>query len=440
MLTGLAGLGGLVALRPFRALAGSPLGGVAAGPSRRSKLFPRGRAFLVHTDLHNHTLVSGDAVGSPEVAFRDMRRRGIDVASLTEHAISGKDHGEVTCGDHELPCRTITGINQTDWEAMREVADRFDDPGRFVTVPGFEWSTPTVGHCNVWYSRDFTDALHQNAFFTPTAIAEADRIGFPPEIVNNFEDAPELANMNGFWDWIASSPDRPVLGGGNDGIACFNHPNEFGTFDDFEYDAEAARRVVSFEALNTDRDFFWFDADRDRPNPFNACLDAGWRVGFTGVSDEHGPPYGRPGRARGGLWVTSLTRQGVRAALETRRSFATFEAGLRLDATANGVPMGGVVKRGWDALRVRLDVDRGSAWTGRKLIVEAITSGPELASVFKIRVPRPQDPPVAFTVKGAGDWMFLRITDPSRKADPKATPPYRSHGRALAYASPFFRG
>ena len=91
-----------------------------------------------------------------------------------------KDHGEITCPDHEAPCRIIEGINETDWEQVKAVADRFDDPGRFVAVPGFEWSTPTVGHLNVWYSRDYTDALHQNAFVTPRATSETDRVGPPP--------------------------------------------------------------------------------------------------------------------------------------------------------------------------------------------------------------------------------------------------------------------
>jgi hypothetical protein len=439
VLKGLAGLAGLVAARPLGGLAASALGGPgSAAASRRSRLFPRSRAFVVHTDLHNHTLVSGDAVGSPEVAYADMRRRGLDVASLTEHAISGKDHGEVSCPDHESPCRIFEGINETDWREMREVADRFDDPGRFVTVPGFEWSTPTIGHCNVWYSADYTDALHQNAFVTPRAISEADRVGLPSEIADQFETAPDIATMSGFYDWLQSPPDRVLRGGGNDGIACFNHPNEFGNFEGFRYDPAVAPYLVSVEALNQDRDFFWYGSDRDMPNPLATCLDAGWRVGFTGVSDEHGPPYGRPNRGRGGLWVRDLTRNGVRTALATRRSFASFVPGLRLDAAANGAPMGGVVRTGFDRLRVRLDIDRGPAWAGKRLLVEAVTSGARLAGTFPIRVPAPGRPPPEFTVRGARRWLFLRITDPARRPDRLATEPYRSHGGVVAYASPFF--
>jgi hypothetical protein len=439
LLRGLGGLAGLAAARPARALAASRLGGVApSGASRRSKLFPRG-GLLVHSDLHNHTLVSGDAQGSPEVAYADMRRRGIDVACLSEHAISGKDHGEVTCGDHEAPCRIFEGINETDWEQVKGYADRFDDPGRFVAVPGFEWSTPTVGHVNVWYSRDYTDALHQNAFVTPRALSETDRVGAPPEVANQFESAPDVATMDGFYDWLQAPPERALRGGGNDGIACFNHPNEFGTFEDYRYDPAVAPYLVSVEAINQDRDFFWFYRDRGLPNPLAATLDAGWRVGFTGVSDEHGPPYGRPNRGRGGLWVRSLTRAGVREALERRRSFATFEPGLRVDAAANGARMGSVVAGGWDRLHVRLDIDRGPGWTGRRLVVEAVTTGAKLVGAFPIRVPGPNDPPVAFSVKPEGDWLFLRITDPARPPDPLAEEPYRSHGRVVAYASPFFR-
>ena len=66
VLRGLGGLAGLAAVRPGPGLAATRLGGVSpGGASRRSKLFPRG-GLLVHSDLHNHTLISGDAEGLPK--------------------------------------------------------------------------------------------------------------------------------------------------------------------------------------------------------------------------------------------------------------------------------------------------------------------------------------------------------------------------------------
>lgn len=419
----------------------------APGAVRTSQLLPASGQFVVHSDLHNHSLISGDALGDPETAYGQMRERGIDVASVTEHAISGKGHGELTCPGHEEGgCHKIEGINETDWGYMRALADTANDEPYFVSFRGFEWSTPTVGHVNVWFSEQFTDALHEFAFFTPTAIAEVDQIApVPSNIVDLAAKLPEIATMKFFYKWLASSPSRALLGGGSDGIACFNHPNEYGSFEHFAYHAGAAPKIVSIEALNQERDFFWFGLDHDppKPNPLNACLNAGWRVGFTGVSDEHSTEYGKAGMARGGLWVTELTRAGVRAALEARRSFATFEPGLRLEALANGVPMGADVAHGGGGVNVLLDFDAGPAWVGRPIIVEVIRPGPSeptLAGVVPTVVPA-QGVPISFDVDvdlAGGDWMFLRITDPSRPPHELSTEPYRSHGGALAYASPWF--
>jgi len=330
---------------------------------------------------------------------------------------------------------------------MSTLADASYSRDEFVSFRGFEWSTPTVGHLNVWFSERYTDGLRQNAFITPTAIAEVDRVApVPSQIVDNFSKAPELATMRFFYDWLASAPDRDVRSGGNDGIACFNHPNEFGNFEQFAYNAAAAPLIVSCEALNADRDFFWFGLDYDppRPNPLNACLNAGWRVGFTGVSDEHSTEYGKPGMARGGLWLSSLTRAGVRSALEARRSFATWEPGLRIDALANGVPMGAGFAFDAGAVTIELDIDGGPESVGRALIVEVIRPGsvtPTLLESVPVVVPATGAPPISFVVnveRADGDWMFLRITDPARAAHPFASGPYVAHGRALAYASPWF--
>ena len=446
--------GGL-ALRPSIADA---LGGVpgSLGASRFSKLHG-GSLFLVHTDLHNHSFISGDAEGDPDRALSKIRARGIDVACMTEHAVSGKDHGQYTCPTwQDGGCRFIEGINADDWQTMAKIADAAYDPGRFVSFRGFEYSTPTIGHINVWFGSDFTDPAHEDALATPRAISEMWRV-FPQSkpVADQFQNAPDTAMITPFYDWLTQAPGSLPEGGGSDAIASFNHPGYFGNFQDFLYHAGAAKQIFLLEAFNAitydqnqidghnATDYFWYGRDRGLPQPFNACFNAGWQVGFTGVSDEHSGHYGQTGKGRGGLYVDRLNRDAVRRAIMTRRSFGTREAGLRLDATANGVPMGSELAPASGPLQISLDVDRGPLWVGKQLYVQVIGPGkndPTLLDVFPIQVPAKNQPVVSFTANPNGEWMFLRITDPARATDPLGTTPFEdaTYGGACAYASPWF--
>ena len=443
LLKALGGLAGGLLMRPAL---GSTLGGLsgATGPSRSSRFGDS--LVLVHTDLHNHSLISGDALGDPDRALHDLRAAGIDVACMTEHAVSGKDHGEYTCPDwHKGDCRFVEGINANDWQAMARIADEAYEPGTFVSFRGFEYSTPTVGHLNVWFGSEFTDPAHQGALATPRAVSEMWRV-FPQSkpVADQFQQAPDTAMITPFYEWLTSEPGSLPFGGGSDALAGFNHPGYFGNFEDFVFHAGAADRMVLIEAFNpidSDADYFWYGADRGVPNPFNACLNAGWRVGFTGVSDEHSGVYGQHGKGRGGLWVSEVTRDGVRRAMESRRSFATLEPALRLDARANGVPMGSVLPATTEPITILLDIARGREWIGKPLVVEVVgpgEDGPRLLDVVPVTAGADHRPPVSFTVQPPqGGWMFLRIIDPDRPNHALARAPF-DNGGAFAYASPWF--
>jgi len=441
--------GGLVAYQALgpRAL-GATLGGLtgSSGALRTSKL--GGDLFVVHSDLHNHSLISGDAQGTPEgpsSALEQIKAGGIDVACMTEHAVSGKDHGQYTCPTwQEGGCRFPEGINANDWAAMARIADEAYDPGTFVSFRGFEYSTPTVGHINVWFGSEFTDPAHEFALATPRAVSEMWRV-IPPTkpVADQFENAPDTAQIKPFYDWLSSAPGTFPLGGGNDAIAGFNHPGYFGNFQDFVFHAQASRYmklIEAFNPINSDADYFWYNADRGVPNPFNACFNAGWRVGFTGVSDEHSGVYAQVGKGRGGLWVSELTREGVRKAIESKRTFATLEPALRLDATANGVPMGSSMPMPLGPLTIQLDIARDAAWVGKPLTIEVVGPGgnePTLLDLQQITVPADDQPPVSFTVQPKGGWLFLRIVDPERPNHALAKAPF-NNGGAFAYASPWF--
>lgn len=442
-----AGLAGLLVARPR-------LGGAATdgcvdtfGVSRASKLFP-GR-FVVHSDLHNHSIFSGDAVGDPETAYEQMLCAGLDVASLTEHAVMGKDHGHLTCPTGS-PCSMVVGMNDETWARSAEIADAGTTPGSFVAIRGFEWTTGTLGHLNVWFTQQWTDALRTRALITHKGLPEFFNLlpGPGPQISDAIEPTihatPEiLATMDGFYDWLRSQPGRPLLGGGADGLAGFNHPNQYGNFNSFEFAPEVRDRIVTCEALNGFDDYLFFRAFPDDPEPISAILDAGWRVGMIGVTDEHGEAYGVAGKARGGLWVSELSRDGVREAMVARRAFATREAGLRLDAAANGVQMGQTLTHTSGPVTFLLDIAK-AGWASKPLNVQVLRPGSDgatIAAAFPVLVPADDAAPLRFQIDldiGEGAWVLLRVTDPSRPPDGHLPSDVAALGGAVAYSSPWF--
>jgi hypothetical protein len=382
----------------------------AWGTSRASRLFPAWR--LAHADLHNHTRLS-DGAGDPRLAFASMREAGLDVASLTDHS----RWASVFLDRFKAP--GWTGMDERGWRQTISLAEAAHVDGEFVALHGFEWSHAVQGHMNVWNGRRFTDPLRT----APT--------------------------MGRFWHWLE--------GPGDDGLVGFNHP---GTgrfrFDGFAYRPAMARRLVSLELFNKLEDYLLKGTDRGLESPLNQCLNAGWRVGLLGVTDEHGADWGRPdGKGRAGLWVRELTRTGVLEALAARRFFASRVKGLRVDAAltslagaGEGPPerarMGTAVVHPGGPVRIEVDLDRGQAWWGRRHNLQVLRPGlrlPTLAAAVEVVLPGPDEPVAALELEldpADGDWVVVRVTDPAEPSDPRAAGEWARLGRAIAYTSPFW--
>jgi hypothetical protein len=384
----LAGAGGilLVAAAPSPPRTATPTTWSAPVPgAARRSLLTRGTR-LVHADLHNHTLLS-DGDGDPEQAFASMRDAGLDVAAITDHA-SLLNFGSIT---------------SREWDRAGELADAADDPGRYTAIRGFEWSHPVLGHANVWFTDDYVDLLG-------------------------------AIGMSRFFDWLAE----------RGGVASFNHPGrEPKRFNDFGFTAAARDQLVGLEMFNRGDDYLFARWHDGQDSPLVACLNAGWRTGLTGVTDEHGPAWGHPeGLGRSGLWVTENTRQGVLEAMRARRFFATRVSGLRLDATANGVRMGGSLPIARGDVRLAVDLDRGPTWTGKPLRVQVLRPGTDAPRVVDV-IDTDAGELVEFTVPvdvADGDWVVLRISDP---AEPNPNPGPDGHpcnDFGVAYASPWWLG
>ena len=93
---------------------------------------------IVWGDLHGHSQLS-DGTGTPDDYFwyaRDVA--ALDIISLTDH-----DHWGMRFLDQ----------SPDSWEAILDAARRFHEAGRFVTLPGYEWTNWLHGHRHVLVFR-----------------------------------------------------------------------------------------------------------------------------------------------------------------------------------------------------------------------------------------------------------------------------------------------
>lgn len=382
----------------------------APGDARRSRIVDDDTR-LLFADLHNHSLFS-DGAGDPEKAFVQMRAAGLDVAALTDHAsiphhqIDYLDLTHYPDEDALAIARTAPrSIDDAEWRRTAEIADRFDVPGEFTAIRGFEWTEPWLGHINVWFSSRYLTV-----------------------------DTP--GQMSGLHDFLRDHEPAALFG--------YNHPGrEPGRLDEFERHGDVhdlSPRMVALEAFNRTHDYLFVGHADGLPSPLVTCLDAGWRPGLIGCSDEHGRSYGLAGRGRTGVWAAEHSRAGVRAALEARRTYATREVGLLLDASLDGVRMGGQLPTRPGAAELAVDL-RGSAYEGRPVELQLLTSDGSGEPVVVALVPTTcgEVTTVDLDVHGLlGEWLVLRVGDPQRPSDTPGSPDHPSSCWGLAYGSPWY--
>ncbi len=471
--------GAVMLARPLGVLA-QPLGADDDfGTSRISRLFPGQR--VVHADMHNHTIFSdADPGATAEMAYRTMEEGGMDVAALTDHSsvswAPGGVPSEFPCPPDGDPlgagegCRSVMGLSNEEWDTTRTLAQGFTIPGQYLGVRGFEWSSPTLGHMNVWFTEQYIDPLHTGGVSGASTAAdfvhqgrEADPTPISAaleQLLRTSAEVVDVAGMVGFQRWLSMPSGSLPIGGGNEGLAGFNHPGrEADRFGNFAYEPAIRDTVVSLELLNRDEDYLFELTDIGRTSPLVECLDKGWRPGILGVSDEHNPIKRRPveglGLGRGGLWVGELSDVGVKEAMRQRRFYATRVKGLRLDAAADGVRMGQAFAHQGGRIRFQLDLATGTEHAGRTLSVHVIAApapgtGALLPAVLDQKVVTLPTGVVEMEVAVDPEvhpWVALRVSEPGptsgaglgfRPDGRAAGTEYEPLGATWAYSSPWY--
>lgn len=273
---------------------------------------PKERLFWA--ELHCHSFF-GDGIRNPEEIHSFARDESfLDIFALTDH---------------------VEALSDAQWNYFREVANTFNEPQRFVSFIGGEWTSSKFGH---------------HGFLYPGSEGPILRCTDPDQ--DTLEKIYAIAKQHG-------------------AMIIANHPAEDGWgFDWNKGHNDNVERLVEVYSIGGAYDTpaegnYPFPSRRvKRPSPGNFVIDGlkkGFRLGMIGVGDVHD---GRPGDAlhqlqeepQGykellgpgltGVWAKELTREAVFEALRNRRVFATTNNRTWLKFSINEHPMGSEFKAG----------------------------------------------------------------------------------------------
>ncbi len=252
-------------------------------------------------DLHGHSGLS-DGTGSPDDYYgyaRDVA--GLDFAALTDH-----DHWGMLFLDQHPAL----------WDEIRAATQRHHQPGRFVTLLGYEWTSWIHGHRHVLYFDERGEVFSSldPRYEAPQGLWKALRGYDALSIPHHTAGGPVAGNLD--------IPPDPQL--------------------------EPVVEIVSVHGSSEAHDS---PGGIYSPVPGHYARDAlerGYRMGFIGSGDTHD---GHPGLAylanrSGGLAAVigaGLERSELKRALQERRTYATNGPRILLFTTIDGQPMGSLV-------------------------------------------------------------------------------------------------
>jgi hypothetical protein len=268
-------------------------------------------------DLHGHSNVS-DGTQNTETPKRqtpeDYYRYGRDVVRLDFLALT--DHSDA--------------ISEAEWDYVAEVARRFDTPGRFVPIMGYEWSDEAKGHKVVL----FPDLDGGPVYAQPSARQHA---GKPPV------ERPERFCVD-YADFFAV-----VRKSG--GIVHAAHPSLGDCRTDWSYHDPAVELNVEIAGTTGNpgglAELWYEDPSTPRQHPgqrgvagcwVQDALACGLHLGFLGVNDTHSCEPGL--KAKTAVLAKELSREAIFDAIRQRRVYAVSRDRVAVWFEINGHAMG----------------------------------------------------------------------------------------------------
>ncbi|AXQ28451.1 hypothetical protein D0B54_07040 [Solimonas sp. K1W22B-7] len=350
--------------------------------------------------LHEHSSYSdGDIHSIPADYYAAAKTAGLDFMGGSEHSDSLDPLVFISLGndcfstpDGLLTCLTPSVDELNKWNSIGKQSEAASDAD-FLAFRGFEWTSDRFGHINVFFGKDQTNAKTDGGY---------------------------LLTMESFWSWFTRSPDTLLLGGGDDSVAVFNHPDDktLGDFDPgrnwwmLRHVPQADERMVGMELYNSGgrRDYYadWYAL----------ALDNGWHVGAVSGEDEHGTNWANAELPKTVILAPDLASATMKDAMLARRMYAVVGGeDVVVDFLAEGHPMGSRLSCGAGTsvpLHVAVRRRDGGSYDGRIALFDK--AGEPLARSTGSSLDYRQ--PVSATER----WYYARIENAA--------------GESVAYTSP----
>lgn len=247
-------------------------------------------------NLHSHTDYSG-GVGVPLQAFNYAQNTAhIDVLAVTDHLES-------------------IYYSSYEWDSLKISANLATTNGVFVGMAGYEWTSPTYNHVNVFNTTGMTSPLYVN-------------------------------NWSSFLNDLLLQPNA---------IAQFNHPGLIGS-----------NNWNSFAYVNTQTDsvFRLIEVKKWSDDPYyQMALNNGWHVSPMNNQDNHDWDWGTLDDKRTGIYAENLTYESIIEALYSRRTFSSEDKNASVWMEFNGHSMGRFAETGASSfVRIKLNDADGETW------------------------------------------------------------------------------
>jgi hypothetical protein len=268
-------------------------------------------------DIHGHTVMSDGGARTPNEYFQWARDNTLlDFAALTDHDFGIAMHDA-----------------DKNWRVILEANRRFNQAGRFVTIPAWEISHLGLGtdvrqgHRNIYF-------LDDNPPFYNSSPYGRDRVQMQYQ---HFEQLVELLERDGLRFLVADHTSHKLT-----------------RWELFRCEQQRLVELHSCFGSSewTDNPNSVLDPPEDRTS--RAALEHGYRFGFTAGTDTHmGAPAGPREKNTGfthvgadvlpgmvAVLATELTREAVFDALWHRRTYAVRGSRIYLDVRLNDHRMG----------------------------------------------------------------------------------------------------